>query len=173
MRATRRNLRMLAGVPLAAAALLALSAGSASAAIPINQPMTGMATYFNDTGYGACGTQINAGTQLLVAVPASWWTTANPNNDPLCKGISVKVTYKGKTLTLPVKDQCPSCASTHLDLSQPAFAQFAPLSQGVINGISWQFVQTSLSGQTVALSAPVTGSVGGAATPLDGPLTGF
>ncbi|OKJ13844.1 cysteine/serine endopeptidase inhibitor [Kitasatospora sp. CB01950] len=157
MRATRRNPRLLAGVPLAAAALLALSAGSASAAIPINQPMTGMATYFTDTGYGACGTQINAGTQLLVAVPASWWTTANPNNDPLCKGISVKVSYQGKTLTVPVKDKCPTCASTHLDLSQPAFAKFAPLDQGIINGITWQFVQTTVTGQTVPLGAPVTG----------------
>ncbi|KDN87684.1 cysteine/serine endopeptidase inhibitor [Kitasatospora cheerisanensis] len=161
MRATRTKLSLLAGAPLVAAVLLAFSAGSAAAAIPINQPMTGMATYFTDTGYGACGTQINAGTQLLVAVPASWWTTANPNNDPLCKGISVKVSYQGKTLTLPVKDQCPSCASTHLDLSKPAFAQFAPLSQGIINGITWQFVQTSLSGQTVPVGALVTGSAAG------------
>ncbi|MGW4380641.1 cysteine/serine endopeptidase inhibitor [Kitasatospora sp. NPDC004531] len=160
MRATRRTLTLLAGVPLAAAALLALSAGPAGAAIPINTPMTGKATYFTDTGYGACGTQINAGTQLLVAVPAAWWTTANPNNDPLCKGISVKVSYQGKTLTLPVKDKCPTCASTHLDLSKPAFAQFAPLDQGVINGISWQFVQTTLGGRTVALTAPVTGTAG-------------
>jgi len=151
---------MLAGVPLAAAALVGLSAGSAGAAIPINSPMSGMATYFTDTGYGACGTQINAGTQMLVAVSSAWWTTANPNNDPVCKGISVKVTYQGKTLTLPVKDQCPSCASTHLDLSQPAFAQLAPLSQGIINGITWQFVQTTLSGQTVPVGAPVTGSAG-------------
>ncbi|MFF0296091.1 cysteine/serine endopeptidase inhibitor [Kitasatospora sp. NPDC004615] len=173
MRATRRNLRLLAGAPLAAAALLALTAGPAGAAIPINKPMTGMATYFTDTGYGACGTQINAGTQMLVAVPASWWTTANPNNDPVCKGISVKVTYQGKTLTLPVKDKCPSCASTHLDLSKPAFAQLAPLDQGVINGITWQFVQTTLTGQTVALSAPISGSVGGQAAPQAAPLTGF
>ncbi|MFD8597938.1 cysteine/serine endopeptidase inhibitor [Kitasatospora sp. NPDC059646] len=158
MPATPRKLSLLAGAPLVAAVLLAFGTGSAAAAIPINQPMTGTATYFTDTGYGACGTQINAGTQLLVAVPAAWWTTANPNNDPLCKGISVKVSYQGKTLTLPVKDKCPTCNSTHLDLSKPAFAQFAPLSQGVINGITWQFVQTTVSGQTVPVGAPVTGS---------------
>ncbi|MFE7589438.1 cysteine/serine endopeptidase inhibitor [Kitasatospora sp. NPDC057512] len=158
MRAIGKNLRILAGAPLAAAALIALTAGSASAAIPINKPMTGKATYYTDAGYGACGTQINASTQMLVAVSHTWWTTANPNNDPVCKGISVKVTYQGKTVTVPVKDQCPSCDSTHIDLSQPAFAKLAPLDKGVITGLSWQFVKTGLKGETVELSAPITGS---------------
>ncbi|MFC9324045.1 cysteine/serine endopeptidase inhibitor [Kitasatospora sp. NPDC057015] len=157
MRITR-NLRIWAGAPLAAAALIALGAGTASAAIPINKPMTGKATYYTDAGYGACGTQINASTQLLVAVSHTWWTTANPNNDPLCKGIAVKVTYQGRTITVPVKDKCPSCDSTHIDLSQPAFATFAPLGQGVINGLSWQFVKTGLAGRTIPLTDPITGS---------------
>ncbi|MGW3039739.1 cysteine/serine endopeptidase inhibitor [Kitasatospora sp. NPDC001159] len=158
MRAIGKNLRILAGAPLAAAALIALTAGSASAAIPINKPMTGKATYYTDAGYGACGTQINASTQMLVAVPHTWWTSANPNNDPLCKGISVKVTYQGKTVTVPVKDQCPSCDSTHIDLSQPAFAKLAPLDKGVINGLTWQFVKAGTNGKTVELSEPITGS---------------
>ncbi|MFH8384083.1 cysteine/serine endopeptidase inhibitor [Kitasatospora sp. NPDC018058] len=158
MRAIGTNLRILAGAPLAAAALIALTAGSASAAIPLNKPMTGKATYYTDAGYGACGTQINASTQMLVAVPHTWWTSANPNNDPLCKGISVKVTYQGKTITVPVKDQCPSCDSTHIDLSQPAFAKLAPLDKGVINGLTWQFVKAGLNGKTVELSEPITGS---------------
>ncbi|CAM5569921.1 cysteine/serine endopeptidase inhibitor [Kitasatospora aureofaciens] len=158
MRAIGTNLRILAGAPLAAAALIALTAGSASAAIPVNKPMSGKATYYNDAGYGACGTQINASDQMLVAVSHTWWTSANPNNDPLCKGISVKVTYQGKTVTVPVKDQCPSCDSTHIDLSQPAFAKLAPLSKGVINGLTWQFVRSGANGKTLSLSEPVTGS---------------
>ncbi|WP_395297402.1 cysteine/serine endopeptidase inhibitor [Kitasatospora hibisci] len=153
-----KNLRILAGAPLAAAALIALTAGSASAAIPINKPMSGKATYYNDAGYGACGTRINAANQMLVAVPHSWWTAANPNNDPLCKGISVKVTYQGKTVTVPVKDKCPSCDSTHIDLSQPAFARLAPLGKGVITGITWQFVKTGLAGRSIPLSEPVEAS---------------
>ncbi|MBD0693602.1 cysteine/serine endopeptidase inhibitor [Streptomyces sp. CBMA123] len=158
MRAIGTNLRILAGAPLAAAALIALTAGSASAAIPVNKPMTGKATYYNDAGYGACGTRINAADQLLVAVSHTWWTSANPNNDPLCKGISVKVTYQGKTITVPVRDQCPSCDSTHIDLSQPAFAKLAPLGKGVINGLTWQFVKAGANGKTVELSEPVAGS---------------
>ncbi|MFD8750767.1 cysteine/serine endopeptidase inhibitor [Kitasatospora sp. NPDC059577] len=158
MRAIGKNLRILAGAPLAAAALIAFTAGTASAAIPINKPMTGKATYYNDSGFGACGTQINASSQMLVAVSHTWWTTANPNNDPVCKGISVKVTYQGKTITVPVKDQCPSCDSTHIDLSQPAFAKLAPLGKGVITGLTWQFVKAGLKGETVELSAPIAGS---------------
>ncbi|MEV7936344.1 MULTISPECIES: cysteine/serine endopeptidase inhibitor [unclassified Kitasatospora] len=158
MRAISKNLRILAGAPLAAAALIALTAGTASAAIPINTPMAGKATYYNDAGYGACGTQINASNQMLVAVSHTWWTSANPNNDPLCQGISVKVSYQGKTVTVPVRDKCPSCDAGHLDLSQPAFAQLAPLGQGVINGLTWQFVKAGLNGRTVELSEPVTGS---------------
>ncbi|WP_354637705.1 cysteine/serine endopeptidase inhibitor [Kitasatospora camelliae] len=157
MRVTR-NVRIMAGAPLAAAALIALGAGDASAAIPVNKPMSGKATYYNDAGFGACGTQINAGNQMLVAVSHAWWTTANPNNDPLCKGISVKVTYQGKTITVPVRDKCPSCANTHLDLSQPAFARLAPLGQGVINGLTWQFVKTGFAGETVPISEPIVGS---------------
>ncbi|MFG3055842.1 cysteine/serine endopeptidase inhibitor [Kitasatospora sp. NPDC048239] len=153
-----QHLTILAGAPLAAVALLALGAGTAAAAIPVNKPMTGKATYYNDAGFGACGTRINAATQLLVAVSHAWWTTANPNNDPVCKGISVKVSYQGKTVTVPVRDQCPSCDSTHIDLSQPAFAKLAPLGRGVINGLTWQFVRTGLAGQAIPLSEPVTGS---------------
>ncbi|MFE3500106.1 RlpA-like double-psi beta-barrel domain-containing protein [Kitasatospora sp. NPDC059160] len=57
-----------------------------------------------------------------------------------------------------MKDQCPSCDSTHIDLSQPAFAKLAPLDKGVISGLTWQFVKAGLNGRTVELSEPVTGS---------------
>lgn len=129
--------------PLAAAALFAVvGAGTAAAAIPIGQPQSGSMTYYTDAGYGACGTQINASTQELVAVSYQWWTASNPNNDPLCQGISVEVSYGGNSITVPVEDKCPSCDAGHIDLSEPAFAQLAPLDLGVVNGITWQFVNT-------------------------------
>jgi len=136
-----------AGVALAgalAALVLATvpSAGAATRAIPFGHRMTGSMTFYNDAGFGACGTPINAGTQMLVAVSFRWWTTANPNNDPLCHHVSVQVTYKGHTITVPVKDKCPSCDATHIDLSQPAFKRLAPLSVGVVTGITWKFVRS-------------------------------
>lgn len=95
-------------------------------------------TFYNDRGFGACGTPIDASSQFLVAVSFQWWTTANPNNDPLCRGVSVQVTFNGNTITVPVEDKCPTCTADHIDLSQPAFAALAPLSAGVIDGITWQ-----------------------------------
>ena len=53
-------------------------------------------TYYNDVGYGACGTQIDASSQLLAAVSHTQWTSANPNADPLCQKC-VRVDYNGKT----------------------------------------------------------------------------
>jgi len=137
-----------------AAALVLLATGPAAAAIPVGQPMSGEMTYYNDVGYGACGTPIDASTQYLVAVSYQWWTTANPNNDPLCQGISVQVGYNGRTVTLPVVDKCPTCDATHIDLSQPAFEEFAPTGTGVITGITWEFVSSGGGSTPPPLGAP-------------------
>jgi hypothetical protein len=115
----------------------------ADSATPFGQPMSGNMTWYNDVGNGACGSAVDASSQLLVAVSPSWWTTANPNDDPLCQGVSVQVSYNGMTITVPVADKCASCSATHIDLSEPAFAELAPLSLGNVSGITWQFVQSS------------------------------
>ena len=75
-----------------------------------------------------------------MAVSHEWWTSANPNQDPLCDGVSVEVSYEGKTITVPVKDMCPSCKADHLDLSQTAFEKLAPLEKGLVEGITWKSV---------------------------------
>ncbi len=137
MRKTIKSLAVLA----AAATLPLTTSGTAWADIPFDQPINGRATYYNDAGFGACGTQINAATQLLVAAPAAYWTTANPNNDPLCRGVSIRVSYNGRTITVPVVDKCPSCDSAHIDLSQPAFAQLADPGLGNIP-VTWTFVRS-------------------------------
>ncbi|KAK0401010.1 hypothetical protein QR680_015555 [Steinernema hermaphroditum] len=108
-------------------------------AFTIGQPVNGDFTYYNDAGYGACGTQINAGTEDLVAVSSTYWTTANSNDDPLCSNVCVRVSYNGKTITVPVKDKCPSCDWQHIDLSQTAFAQLADINNGHIFGAQWSF----------------------------------
>lgn len=129
------------GVLAAAVALPMTVTGTAYADIPFDQPMNGNATYYDDQGYGACGTWLNAATEMLVAVPASYWTTPNPNNDPVCTGVSVQVTYNGRTITVPVRDKCPSCDSKHIDLSRPAFAQLADPNIGNIP-LTWKFVRS-------------------------------
>ncbi|WP_205825918.1 RlpA-like double-psi beta-barrel domain-containing protein [Microbispora catharanthi] len=60
-------------------------------------------------------------------------------NDPLCKQ-AVLITYGGKTIKVPIRDLCPGCAANHLDLSRPAFAQFAnPDAVPRLTAVSWQF----------------------------------
>jgi hypothetical protein len=142
------------------AAGVATAGASATTTIPFGLPITGTATYYNDAGFGACGTPIDASSQLLVAVPAAYWTTANPNVDPLCSGVSVQATYHGKTITVPVTDKCPSCDPGHIDLSRPAFAQFDDPAIGVLTGVTWTFVS---SGH--AATGAVTGPVGTAGGP--------
>jgi len=137
----RRSLRF-ASLAAAALTFTILGTGTAFADIPVGVQQNGNMTYYTDSGCGACGTQIDASTQYLVAVSYTWWTTANPNNDPLCQGISVQVTYNGNTITVPVEDKCPSCDATHIDLSEPAFAELAPLAEGNVGGITWQFVNS-------------------------------
>ncbi|MFF1820173.1 cysteine/serine endopeptidase inhibitor [Kribbella sp. NPDC051587] len=117
----------------AAVAVGALSLGT-STAFAVN----GQASWYNDAGYGACGTQINANSDWLVAAPAALWTTANPNNDPLCQR-SIRVNYNGNVITVPIRDKCPSCPSNKIDLSRPAFASLANTDVGIIN-ISWEIV---------------------------------
>ena len=142
--------------PAIGAMLLFVSGTGPASAVPIGESRTGKMTWYDDTGYGACGTQINAATEDLVAVSYAWWTTANPNADPLCNGISVQVTYNGRMITVPVKDKCPGCPAEHIDLSKSAFQKLAPLDVGVVNGITWKFVSTSGGGgsDTQAPSAP-------------------
>jgi hypothetical protein len=110
--------------------------------IPLGQPMSGKMTWYDTPGLGACGEEIDPATQDLVAVSSRWWTTENPNDDPICQAISVQVSYNGTTITVPVKDKCPTCEETHLDLSKSAFAQLAPLDQGNVEGITWMFVRS-------------------------------
>lgn len=140
MHRTLRRLGLPAGALLGTMALFVLDAGPAYASLPYGQPISGEMTWYNDSGYGACGTYIDAATQDLVAVPAAWWTAPNPNDDQLCQGVSVQVGYNGKTITVPVADKCPTCASDHIDLSAPAFAQLADPNLGVVSGITWMFV---------------------------------
>jgi len=128
------------GTAAAAMTIPLVMQGTAYADIPFGQPIQGNATYYDNSGYGACGTWINAGTEMLAAVSASYWTSPNPNNDPLCFGVFVEVTANGRTIRVPVKDKCPSCAPGHIDLSLPAFRALDDPARGNIP-VTWKFVR--------------------------------
>ncbi|QRO00610.1 RlpA-like double-psi beta-barrel domain-containing protein [Archangium violaceum] len=111
------------------------SSGSTGISIKGN----GELAYYNDAGYGACGTQINAAAQELASVSHVYWTAASASKDPLCKKCA-RVTYNGKTITVPVKDKCPGCGPATIDLSLPAFQKLAHPDVGRAKGASWSIV---------------------------------
>ncbi|KAK0420935.1 hypothetical protein QR680_014977 [Steinernema hermaphroditum] len=124
------------------ALLLVLVALVNAAGFQLGKTIKGHFTYYTDQGYGACGTPINADSQLLVAVSYTYFTSSNPNNDPVCKNICVEVGYKGKSIKVPVKDKCPSCAGDHFDLSKAAFKKLEPnLDVGNAKGATFKFVK--------------------------------
>ncbi|MFB0619614.1 cysteine/serine endopeptidase inhibitor [Streptomyces sp. AGS-58] len=166
--------RIIAG---GAVALVTVTLGGVSLALADNpvstRTVSGQMTYYNDSGYGACGSVVDAATEDLVAVSHEWWTSADPNQDRLCRGVDVQVTYNGKTITVPVKDMCPSCDAGHLDLSQTAFRKLAPLEKGLVKGISWKFVTDggeaieppSTSPEPEGSGVPASGASGGSGWP--------
>ncbi|MFJ3671209.1 cysteine/serine endopeptidase inhibitor [Streptomyces sp. NPDC090106] len=162
--------RVIAGGVVAVVAVALGGVSLALADVPTDgQEITGQMTYYNDSGYGACGEVLDASREDLVAVSHEWWTSSNPNNDPLCDGVEVEVSYNGKTITVPVKDMCPSCDAGHLDLSQTAFEQLAPLEKGLVKNITWKFV--TANGRPVPTTSPSQSS--GAVPPADATVSSF
>ncbi|KDQ18240.1 hypothetical protein BOTBODRAFT_29581 [Botryobasidium botryosum FD-172 SS1] len=140
---------MFALQKVAATALIALSALPAlTAAAPVEgaqieaRANTGQATYFYP-GLGACGKN-NGNGDLITAVSKLLYDTypghtANPNNNPVC-GRRIKANYAGKSVTVTVVDRCEACAFNDLDLSPTAFQALAPLAQGRLSGVTWDWV---------------------------------
>jgi len=146
------------------------------ASIPWNTEQKGDFTYYNDAGYGSCGTTINAASEDLVAISHLWFTNSNnPNNDEYCtSNVCVKVSYNGNSVTVPVKDKCPGCTKEHLDLSKTAFEKLASLDLGHVYGATWSFVScsgASMSGGGASDSGS-SGSSGGGSVSGGGSAAG-
>lgn len=102
----------------------------------------GDATYY-DVGLGACG-EWNVSSDPIVAVSHTLFDTypgydgANPNNNPIC-GKKLTATYKGKSVTVTVRDRCVGCAPDDIDLSISAFEKLAPKAVGRMHDVKWSF----------------------------------
>lgn len=100
--------------------------------------MTGDATYYN-LGMTACG-QNFTDKDYVAAIAFSYWTTPNPNVDPMCqKHAKVIDPTNGKSITVAIKDKCGACKRDDIDLSPTAFEQFRNLDVGRFT-VSWDFV---------------------------------
>ncbi|MFC0863784.1 hypothetical protein ACFHYQ_15885 [Sphaerimonospora cavernae] len=132
--------RILAPAAIAVCLVACVLPGSAQAApSPYGFSGNSVLTWYVTAGYGACGTQIDARTGLFAAVPATYWTAPEHSDDPLCKK-AVRISYRGKTIKVPIGDLCSGCTADQLDLSRPAFAQFEnPNYVTRITDATWRF----------------------------------
>jgi len=100
----------------------------------------GRFTPYNTKGHGACGDLIDASDGLYAGVAPNYFTTSNPNTDPICQQC-VHVEYNSKKLTIPVVEKCRGCKENEMLLSEPAFRQLAKHEgETDISTASWQFV---------------------------------
>ncbi|KAH7026392.1 RlpA-like double-psi beta-barrel-protein domain-containing protein-containing protein [Microdochium trichocladiopsis] len=110
---------------------------------------TGDITYY-DVGPGACGYDDSADndTGMIAAISADFWNSistltnagVNMPSNPLCDK-PVKLTANGNSVTVIVRDKCPGCKMTSIDVSKAAFKKlFGDLGVGrseVTWSLSW------------------------------------
>jgi expansin (peptidoglycan-binding protein) len=89
--------------------------------------VTGIATHYVLQGLPNCSYPSPPGDQLFVALSPAEYASAGG-----CGGY-LEVTGPDGSVRVKVIDQCPECATGHIDLSETAFARLAPLSAGLIN----------------------------------------
>lgn len=98
---------------------------------------SGDMTYY-DAGLGACGRQ-NNNNDAIVALPFSFFTAANPNQDPQC-GRTIRINYNGNTRDATVVDKCAGCAGNSIDVTPSLFtALVGSLDAGRVQ-VTWDFV---------------------------------
>jgi len=106
----------------------ALSLAALSGPAARTGTVSGIAThYVLQGGGGNCSYAGPPSDGLFVAMSPSEYATAGA-----CGGY-LEVTGPDGSVRVKVIDQCPECATGHLDLSEPAFAELAPLKAGLIN----------------------------------------
>ena len=127
----------------------------------------GSATYYDPSGQVNCSFPMNGsnvthvatgnGAYIAAVAPADYRSAA------AC-GACVQVTRDdGRSVTVTVVDQCPSCGTGHIDLSRTAFLQIGTETEGYLgtgNGgavgiISFKYVPCPVQGNvTIALKEP-------------------
>lgn len=88
----------------------------------------------------ACG-QVYRNEDYVAAIGFQYFTTPNPNNDPMC-GRRVRVTdpSSGRSVVVTIRDKCQSCTGNdNIDLSPTAFSQLRDTRVGRFR-VNWDFI---------------------------------
>jgi len=113
---------------------LSSSALSLSALTEPSGTVAGIATHYVLEGLPNCSYPTPPANGLFVALSPSEYDSADA-----CGGYLTVTGPSGSSVTVEVIDQCPECATGHIDLSEPAFAELAPLGAGLIN-VHYQYL---------------------------------
>jgi expansin (peptidoglycan-binding protein) len=113
--------------------------GSDGGGAPLGAPESGVATYYDATGAGACSFDPSPNDLDVAAMDMPEWNGSAP-----C-GECVAVKGPKGSVTVRIVDLCPGCETGHLDLSMQAFAAIADVSAGRVP-ITWQVVPCDVSG---------------------------
>jgi expansin (peptidoglycan-binding protein) len=100
---------------------------SAVSAVSGSGAVAGTATHYVLSGTGNCSYPSPPAGGLYVALSPSEYDGA-----AACGGY-VEVSGPDGSVSAEVIDQCPPCASGHIDLSEAAFSRIAPLSTGLVS----------------------------------------
>jgi expansin len=100
---------------------------------------TGIATYYDATGAGACSFDPSPADLMVAAMNAEEY-----DNAAVC-GAQVRVTGAKGNITVRIVDLCPECKAGHLDLSREAFALIDDVPKGRVP-INWQVISPPLTG---------------------------
>jgi len=121
----------------------ALSLAALSRPAALSGTVSGIATHYVLTGLPNCSYPSPPSDQLFVALSPSEYNAAGG-----CGGY-LEVNGPDGSVRAKVIDQCPECATGHIDLSEPAFAKLSPLGAGLIN-VSYTYLTDP------ALPGPIT-----------------
>lgn len=107
---------------------------------PSSNPVhSGVATYYDATGAGACSFDPSPNDLMVTALNADEYENA------LYCGAYVAVKGPKGSVTVRIVDLCPGCQAGHLDLSWEAFGVVAEIPQGRVP-IEWQIISPALNG---------------------------
>lgn len=113
--------------------------GSDGGGVVLGAPESGVATYYDATGAGACSFDATPNDLDVAAIDMPEWNGSAP-----C-GECAAVTGPNGSVTVRIVDLCPGCERGHLDLSMEAFAKIADVAAGRVP-ITWQVVPCDVTG---------------------------
>lgn len=98
---------------------------------------SGDVTYY-EGGLGACGWNVNTGSDMSIALPHGLMGTQS-NGNPYCgRKLSIKAA-DGSIVSATVGDKCMGCEGQSIDLTDALFKKVVPNGDGRVKDVQWWF----------------------------------